>query len=696
MESGASKGTILPPWQHPHFLTEEGLRAAQEYYFQTHATQSRAVAQARSAQGVSKTLLRRKLSREMGEDFKMYTGTAVGETTAPEEMASLGIRGELNALLKHIYMRIAPTQPITSPTQEDVTILKHPYGALEVCYAMVFYYNSLMRQYASFAANRRKVLKSIMDEEMFKWVWRMVLDYMMMPEEAKLTAEPPYLSAGLAFIPVDKQRIPLGAKLYEIGMFLLSKAVQESHLRVPLCHYYSTYLRQMQTLLALHTGRQELDEVYSAITRRAEGEPADNPLVAIDGLLNGKGSSMEAFDDVLKDEAQLTQYIPPAEVSYINQFEDFGNPQRLAATLKRLVPDTRREVIDGEETSLMPLLLTLRGMQVGLRAAVLGALSVPLLILVRNRISNVPQDDVARVLLEELSANLESRRGESYTVRSSTGGGRAAVASSVRVAPPKGAGEQPAARTAVAPPAEAAARPAAKPRVAPAAAPSAQPAAKPAPAAPAPRGGAAPARPAASHAAPGAAPAAAAREGAAAGAPRVAYLEEPSLLAWRLDGERVAAISLSARELFALVGGEPRFLVPWVVFTLRTGQVFGLAPERVSKERVEQIVHALRRQAGEGGGELPPEQLAALLEQAAGASHAKLLLSLLKLAGTQRFLRTPGALVPGLAALSARFGAGLLDFLRNPAADAFRGQREGLTPEERQAVVVLQRVARAQ
>jgi len=132
------------------------------------------------------------------------------------------------------------------------------------------------------------------------------------------------------------------------------------------------------------------------------------------------------------------------------------------------------------------------------------------------------------------------------------------------------------------------------------------------------------------------------------------------------------------------------------VFTLRTGQVFGLAPERVSKERVEQIVHALRRQAGEGSGEVAPEQLAALLEQSGAASHAKLLLGLLKLAGTQRFLRTPSALAPGLAALSARFGAGLLDFLRNPGDEPFQAQRDGLTPEERQAIVVLQRVARAQ
>ena len=432
MEPVAGSAAVNPPWEHAQFLSEEGLRAAQEYYFQTHATHSQLIAQGRGAHGLAKSFLRRKLAREMGEDFKMYTGTSLGEATAPEDMSSLGIRGELNSLLRHIYTRIAPTQPITSPIQEDLTILKHPHGAFEVIYAMVFYYNSLMRQYASFAANRRKVLKSLMDEELFKWIWRMVIGFMMQSEEAKLSLEPPYLSAGLAFIPGDRQRVPLGSKLYEIGMFLLSKAMQESHLRVPLCYYFMIYLRQVQTVLALHEGRQELDDVYSLMTRRLEGEPVEHPLVAIDALLNGKGNSMESFDDVLREQKQLSQYIPETEFAFINQFEDFGNSQRLSATLKRLLPDVRREQVEGQETSLMPLLLTMRVMPAEVRKAVLQALPIPLLNMLRNRVANSQRDDVATALGEAIRETMESRKGQAVNVVTSPSApGKAAVASSV-------------------------------------------------------------------------------------------------------------------------------------------------------------------------------------------------------------------------------------------------------------------------
>jgi hypothetical protein len=163
-----------------------------------------------------------------------------------------------------------------------------------------------------------------------------------------------------------------------------------------------------------------------------------------------------------------------------------------------------------------------------------------------------------------------------------------------------------------------------------------------------------------------------------------------------MDGARVAAISLSARDLFELVGAELRFLVPWVVFTLRTGQVFGLVPERVTKERVEQVVQALHRQAGAREGTIPAERRAALLQEHQGAPHARLLLGAVKAAGTRPYLRLPATLAPALEALGARFGAGLLEFLRHPNDDAWREQRAALTADERQALAVLQRVARGQ
>lgn len=711
MEPVGSEAAVPSPWSIPQFLTEEGLRAAQEYYFQTHGKQSKLIAQARAAQGLAKSFMRRKLARELGEDFKLYTGTQLGETAAPEDMASLGIRGELNALLKHIYTRIAPNQPIISPIQEDLTILKHPHGALEVCYAMVFYYGSLMQQYASFATNRRKMLKSVMDEELFKWIWRLVIGFMMQPEEVKLSQEPSYLSAGLSFIPIEQQRVPLGAKLYEVGMFLLSQTMQESHLRMALCYYYSVYLRQMQTLLAQHTARLDLDAAYSFVTRHVEGDIPDQPLVAIDVLFNSKGNSMESFDDVLKDEDQLSEYIPDGEFAFINQFEDFGNPKRLATSLRKLIPDPRRDAIEGQESSLMPLLLTLRVMPLSLREPVLAGLPVPLLNLLRNRITNTERDTVATELAAAIHETMNQRRGESYTVNAPAGHSKGAVATSVRVAPPAGkvrgqsaslspAAARAAARRQVAVEMRAAEAAAQKAREARAAGAGLAQAAEPAAdvSAPVPQASpaAAPEPVARPQPARRPAPAEPARPEAAATAPKLGYLDDPVLLAWRLDGGRIAGISITARELFTLVGGDARFLVAWVVFSLRTGQVFGLEPSQVSKERVEQIYQAMRRQAGERAGVLSGEQLARAAHKAQGASHARLLLSLLRESNLQRYMYLPEPLEPALGHLSSRFGAGLLDFLRNPSDESFRQQRTGLSGDERKTLHILQRVARSQ
>ena len=92
MESVSGGPIVDPPWHLTDFFSEDGLRAAQEYYFQTHATNTRRIAEGRNAQGVSKSLTRRKLSKEMGEDFKMYTGTTLGEGvgTKPNPRESVG------------------------------------------------------------------------------------------------------------------------------------------------------------------------------------------------------------------------------------------------------------------------------------------------------------------------------------------------------------------------------------------------------------------------------------------------------------------------------------------------------------------------------------------------------------------------------------------------------------------------------
>ena len=59
-------------------------------------------------------------------------------------------------------------------------------------------------------------------------------------------------------------------------------------------------------------------------------------------LIGVIGHNGHAVDSV------LAQFIPEAEFAFINQFEDFGNPQRLGATVKRL---ERREV---GEAAILP------------------------------------------------------------------------------------------------------------------------------------------------------------------------------------------------------------------------------------------------------------------------------------------------------------------------------------------------------
>ena len=250
VEAESTAMRIPPPWEPQDILTEDALRAAQEYWFQTHATHSRLIAEGRAAVGFMKSHVRRKLEREMGEDFKMYTGTSIGEA-AGENTESLGIRGELNGILKHIYTRIAPNQPIASPIQEDLTIVKHPNGALEVCYALVCHYGALLKKYASLAGKHRKVLKAVMEEELFKWIWRLTIGFVMSPQEDRAAIEDAHLSAGLNCVPLEQQHASVGQKIHEIGMFLLGTIMQDSHLRVPLCHYYVLYLRRLQSVLTL-------------------------------------------------------------------------------------------------------------------------------------------------------------------------------------------------------------------------------------------------------------------------------------------------------------------------------------------------------------------------------------------------------------------------------------------------------------
>ena len=677
MESVTDQLAVDPPWEIEAFFTEEGLKAAQEYFFQTHATHTRMIAEGRKAQGVSKTMVRRKLSKELGDDFKMYTGSNIGE--GGEADVSKGIRGELNEMLGSIYRRIAPTEPITSPTQEDLIILSHPHGGLEVCYAMVFFYEKLLRDYASVASNRRVVLRSIMDEELFKWIWRLGIAYMLAPAEAKHTVEDFHLSSGVDAIPPEKRKVSLGQKVYDVGMFLLSRSMQESKLRPAVCLYFVTYLRQLQSHLVISSPRREVEGIFQLIAGRMEGGEIEHPLVAVDALMNGKGTSMESFDDVLKNDAQISQLLPPKEADFINQFEDFGNPKRLAATLRKLVPDPRKELEGEQETTLMPLLLMLRTMPVAIRDVVMAKMPVPILNMLRNRLTNTTLDDVSKELVDRIKEFMDARRaaGESYTVSGQRSSQKAAVASSVRVSPPKSAGTPSASLPrggADAPPVRAPNGVAAKKSAPPA--PETAPETAPEPPAAQP-----PAQPTAQP--PAQEP--------------LAMVDEKALISWEVSGGRIQAVSISVRDLMGLAGKELRLLLPFVVFSLRTGQIFGLEPDQIKRETVEKLVRNLASQgAAPAQPALPREKVLSLLQAGKGASMGKLLLSLLEAQGLESYLSPPPAFAQAFQTLEEKFGERLQAFLEAPGDASFRDIREGLDGEEKEVLSVLHRVARAQ
>jgi hypothetical protein len=434
-----------------------------------------------------------------------------------------------------------------------------------------------------------------------------------------------------------------------------------------LCFYYVTYLRQLQANLLESRDRMEFDEVYNLITRRSAEEPVEDVLVAIDGLLNSNGASLQSFDDVLRDEeTQIQQFIPTREFDFIRQFDEYVDPRRIGSILRRLVPNVRHEETPGQlASSLMPLLLVLRILPSAPLDLVLYKLPIPIVVMLRNRLLNGTQDDVAKSLLERIKEMMEARKskGESYGV-ASRANAPVQMQSERRGAAPtleESLGAKPAARAAGAP------TQAAPPRAAAAAR-------SVAPAAP---GTAAPSQTAAGRG--------------------TSVLDERLLLAWRLEGTRIAVLTLSPRELIGLVGVEPRFLVPWVVVALKTGQAYRLTPDQVNKETMERLVAELMGLAPKDvNPRLSTQERAGLLQQAKGVSQTRFLVTVLKAGRLGESVHGPGSLGRGLEGLASKAGATLGDFLRQPGHDSFRELRTTLTNEEKQAISVLTRVARVQ
>ncbi len=182
-----------------------------------------------------------------------------------------------------------------------------------------------------------------------------------------------------------------------------------------------------------------------------------------------------------------------------------------------------------------------------------------------------------------------------------------------------------------------------------------------------------------------------------ASAPDERLLDERLVLAWRPEQGRVALISISPREIMGMVGAESRFLAPWVIFALRTGQVYHSPPDRVTQQVVDRLVVELLALAPAGlAPRVPLEERLQLVQSSTEMSEARFLITLLKTGGLGETTRQAGALGEPLESLAAKVGEELADFLRRPGHEDHRPLLGELTPAEKQAVGILQKVARAQ
>ena len=657
--------TALPPWNHPDFLTEVGLREAREYFFQTHATHARMMQEGRAATGFMKGAVRRKLSKEMGEDFKMFTGQDIGKTSESEE--SKGIRGELNLIFKGIYNKFSPKKPAESPLMEDLTLLNHPLGVIEVLFGLTCYYAVLSKRYASLSGERRKVLRGVLDEELFKWIWRNYYAMVLGHAKKMPSFHENVPSIGLRHIPRDKERLATSDKLVEIGKFLLGTALSSSHLRFPICYYYVSYLRTIQVHGLLNSDRGILDKTFEQMRKFKENEPTDNVLLAVDVLMNLKGNSQQSFDDVLKSEDQeIQRFIPPDEILFMAKFQEYGKT-KLPTTLKKLMPKATRND-DEQSNSLMPLVMLMRTLPFGIVSKLLTALPGPSLNMIKNRLSIGDVDSVSKELLDMIEGMIAERhqKGEKYNIY---GSGRGQVSmQSVRPEvnnsqPVKkegaasqttstgGAGELRAARTQAAP-----------------AATSAAPTSPPSPA-------------------------------PETAQPHEDLLEEQILIGWKAGEFGIEGVSVSPGEILELVGPDSHFLLPWAILTLQTGQVYRLPPDKISKEHVSKVLRSIMSNpAAPKEGELSPQEKTELKAQCQGLPPQKVLKHLVDRFGIGMQGRRVGSgqLSIGIRGLAGRFAGDLPRFLENPTVPDFKPMLAELTGEEKYAVGVLRRVARIQ
>ena len=140
-----------------------------------------------------------------------------------------------------------------------------------------------------------------------------------------------------------------------------------------------------------------------------------------------------------------------------------------------------------------------------------------------------------------------------------------------------------------------------------------------------------------------------------------------------------------------------RFLVPWVLFAIKSGQVIRVPPEKVSKELVERILKAMLKGSGNPReARLSGEERQQLYQGSKGKPPNRLLLDLVEKhnVGTTEPAQA-GTLSRAIGNLVDKLGENLAEFVTNPMQGPHRELAKQLSDEERLAVAVLNKVARA-
>lgn len=134
------------------------------------------------------------------------------------------------------------------------------------------------------------------------------------------------------------------------------------------------------------------------------------------------------------------------------------------------------------------------------------------------------------------------------------------------------------------------------------------------------------------------------------------------------------------------------------MFSLQSGQVFRLPPDKISRDTVQKILKTLSDAASSVKD--PPvskEERQQIHEQLKGLPPGKILEQICQAFGIGRSgLSEAGPTGGSITRLTNRLGSQIEDFIPNPTRESYRSFLQEMPQEEKRALSILNRVARLQ